>query len=314
MTATDATRRAGPLASPLDRLVTRARRPRQRTAAATKLPVRVEVAQWCLISLAVLAIWMVGFGAAISSLAEHHSQHGLYVNFRQQLADGVAPLGGAMKEGSPVALLEAPTGGLHNVVVAEGSSGRDLRAGPGHFPGTPLPGQPGAVLLLGRSVSFGGPFGKITSMRPGDGITATTGQGTFKYVVEDVRRSGDPLPRPLPAGGGQLTLVTSEGAGWRLGWAPTHAVYVDAVLSGTSVPVASSTAISTSADAIMASDSGNLYQIVLWLQLLVILVVLVLVGKRRWGLGHMWLIGTPVLLAVLWQTTSTLWPLLPNII
>src|SRR2546421_11935588 len=121
-------------------------------------------------------------------------------------------------------------------VVVEGTSPGDLRAGPGPRRDPPLPGQAGASVLYGRAVAFGGPFQHIAELRPGDTVTVTTGQGTFDYRVDGIRRAGDPLPEPLRSGAGRLTLVSAEGVSWRAGWAPDGAVYVDSTLQGSAQP------------------------------------------------------------------------------
>lgn len=269
--------------------------------------------QWAFAILAGLLIWVLAFGTFFSGLAEHHAQHNLYVSFRKDLADGVVPVGAPISAGAAVALINGPSGGLHNLIVVEGTSARQLRDGPGHFPGSPLPGQPGGSLLLGRSASYGGPFGGIGHFRSGDTITVTTGEGVYTYTVEDVRRAGDPLPAALPAGGGLLTLETSEGSGWRSGWAPSHGLWVDAVLHGKAA-AAGPLGAASSADRPMAVDTGSLNQIVLWLQLLVLVVVATVVLRRRWGAWQLWLVALPVVLASLWGFTNALWPLLPNLL
>lgn len=291
-----------------------AQRLRQPAGTAAERSAAASILNWTLPVLAGLTFWVFAFGGVISALAEHHDQHGLYVTFRQEVYDGVAPLGGAMKEGKPVALLESSTGGLDQLVVVEGSSASDLRSGPGHLPGTPLPGQPGAVVIMGRSVSYGHPFGRIAQFHAGDKIIATTGEGQYTYVVEDVRRPGDLLPQPLPAGGSQLTLVTSEGSGWRAGWAPSHAIYVDAVLQGKAAAGAATTGAPRPADAVMTNDTGGLYEVLLWLQLLIGVSILILLGRRKWGAWQVWLVGMPLLLAALWGVTNSAWPLLPNLV
>lgn len=288
--------------------------PRAENRARTvELTATASVVQWMLIAVAGLALWFGGFGAGLSALQEQHAQHDLYAKFRSQLALGTAPLGGPISEGAPVTLLQSSAGGLDSVVAVEGTSSADLRSGPGHFPGTALPGQAGTSLMLGRSVSYGAPFGDITKLQPGDAIIATTGQGKFKYVVEDVRRAGDPVPT-LEAGAGRLMLVTSEGTGWQSGWAPSRAVYVDALLQGKAKPGVSATATYRDKDLPMHSDKSGLFALVLWLQLLLAGVVGMAIARTRWGVWQAWLIGLPIVLAALWGASTNTWLLLPNLV
>jgi sortase A len=271
------------------------------------------VVQWSFAIVAGLLLWILAFGTVFSGLVEHHLQHNLYVSLRQNLFDGVVPVGAPIAEGAPIALINGPAGGIHQVVVVQGTSAGDLRAGPGHYPGSPLPGQPGGALIFGRSVSYGGPFADIGHFHAGDKITVTTGQGVFTFLVEDVRRAGDPIPSALPAGGSQLTLETSEGSGWRSGWAPSHTLWVDAILQGKAAQAAP-VAATSSADQAMATDSSGLFQVVLWLQLLVFVVVVIVVLRRRWGGWQLWLIAMPITVASLWGLSNAAWPLLPNLL
>jgi sortase A len=263
--------------------------------------------------LAGLGIWLIVFGLLLSSLTESHAQHDLYTRFRTELALGTAPLSDAVPSGSPVALLSASSGHLDDIVVVQGTAGSVLKLGPGHQPGVPLPGQPGVSEIMGRSTSYGAPFANITSMAKGDKLTAITGQGTFHYVVEDVRGPGDPFPPTLAPGGSQLTLVTSQGSGWRSGWAPSHAVFVDLILDGSTLVPPGTVGVAGGADGVLTHDTSGLYPLVLWLQLLALGVIGGIWARVRWGHWQSWITVAPVIVAALWAATSNFWPLLPNL-
>jgi sortase A len=263
--------------------------------------------------LAVLAAWLLAYAEGFSALHEHHSQRVLYSQLREELANATAPLSGPISDGAALALVNAPSGGLHNVVVVEGTTSGDLEAGPGHYPGTALPGQAGIATIMGRSTTYGAPFRRITAMRPGDIIMVTTDQGVARYAVQDIREPGDRLPAPLAAGAGRLTLITSANSGWRGGWTPTHAVYVDAALQGKPFTTAASSASSTTADAPMSGNSGALVPLVLWLQGLVLASLVVAWARARWGSRQTWLIGGSVLVALLWGASGAFMQLLPNL-
>jgi sortase A len=85
--------------------------------------------------------------------------------------------------GDAVAVLRIPRIGVDKAVV-EGVSRSDLRKGPGHYPGTPLPGQPGNAAIAGHRTTYGAPFYRLDQLSPGDVITVTTRQGEFRYIVE----------------------------------------------------------------------------------------------------------------------------------
>jgi sortase A len=198
-------------------------------------------------------------------------------------------------------------------VVVEGTRSGDLEAGPGHLPGTVLPGQAGVSTLLGRAFGYGGPFRHIGSLKPGDPITVTTGQGVYHFAVVDARGPGQPIPGSLSLAASRLTLVTAANNGWRNLWVPTHAIYVDAVLQGKAGGVTAGT-VPTVADSPMKNDTGGLIVLVLWLQLLLVSALAVVWAATRWGQRQAWTVGVPVLLAVLWGASLEFTRLLPNLL
>jgi sortase A len=85
-------------------------------------------------------------------------------------------------QGEVVARLSIPAIGVDERVV-EGVGVPDLRKGPGHYGGTPLPGMPGNVAIAGHRTTYGAPFGRINELEPGDEIKIETVQGLFTYRV-----------------------------------------------------------------------------------------------------------------------------------
>jgi len=279
-------------------------------------PTRIGLA-WVLAVLSLLALWFVLFATVLSSLQEARNQHNAYALFREeltQLSPRVAPLGGTISPTAPVALINAPELGLSNVVIVEGTAAGDLTHGPGHKRDTPLPGQAGVSVVLGRAQLFGGPFGRIVSARAGALITVTTGQGEAHFRVEQVRRAGEPFPLPLADGEGRLTLATAAGGGWLNGWVPERAVYVDAKLQDKVFPApAGRPAVVPSAETTMHGDSAALFLLVLWLPVLILAAVVLVWLQDRWGRWQTWLVGAPVVLAALWGVSQTAVQLLPNV-
>ena len=68
-----------------------------------------------------------------------------------------------------------------NFAFVEGTSRDDLKKGPGHYPGTPLPGTLGNAAIAGHRTTYLHPFGDLDKMLPGDLIVITTKAGTFVY-------------------------------------------------------------------------------------------------------------------------------------
>jgi sortase A len=280
-----------------------------------ELPEAIIVTLRALACLVVLLLWLVTYAMFLSGLGEQHAQHVLYAKLRVELADQTVPIGGPIRNGAPIAVLNAPKAGLHGAVVVEGTSSSDLQKGVGHWVTSVLPGQIGQSVLLGKSVTFGAPFGDVTKLAKGDPLTVTTGQGVASYTVTGVRRTGDPLPPTLSGTEGRLTLVALVGNGWRNALAPSQMVFVDASLQGAGKPVPPGRPGATPAgQRLMDGDSGALGQLVLWMELLLVVGVAVVWMRSQWGGWQVWLVSTPVLLAVTWIVTETAARLVPNLL
>jgi len=117
--------------------------------------------------------------------------------------DPVAP-------GSAFAAIRIPKIAV-DAVVFEGVDTLTLRQGPGHMPGTPLPGQPGNAVISGHRTTYGRPFFDVDLLAPGDAVEVETAIGVHTYTVRellvvaptDVWVAG-------PRDGSWLTLTTCE--------------------------------------------------------------------------------------------------------
>jgi sortase A len=87
-----------------------------------------------------------------------------------------------IEDGDPVARIEIPRIGVDDIVVAGVDKG-DLKKGPGHYPGTPLPGQLGNAAIAGHRTTYGQPFYDVDDLQPGDEIVVTTLAGRYVYRV-----------------------------------------------------------------------------------------------------------------------------------
>lgn len=92
----------------------------------------------------------------------------------------------APAEGESLARLEIPKIGVDKIVV-EGVGVEDLRKGPGHYPGTALPGVRGNTAIAGHRTTYGAPFEDIDRLKPGDEIVLTTVTGRYVYRVTGTR-------------------------------------------------------------------------------------------------------------------------------
>ena len=104
----------------------------------------------------------------------------------RRLAFSARAAGRRTDEGDPVARIRADAIGLDTVIV-EGTRGATLRAGPGHYPDTPLPGQSGTVAIAGHRTTYGAPFRNVDDLDAGDRIELELPYGRFVYRVERTR-------------------------------------------------------------------------------------------------------------------------------
>jgi LPXTG-site transpeptidase (sortase) family protein len=102
---------------------------------------------------------------------------------QDQLAEEFANLDGiARDEGDPLTRFRIPTLGVDTIVV-QGTSPSALRAGAGHYPKTPLPGQKGNVGIAGHRTTYGRPFNKVDRLKVGDQIILETPVARYTYEV-----------------------------------------------------------------------------------------------------------------------------------
>jgi sortase A len=95
--------------------------------------------------------------------------------------------------GSGLAVLYIPRFGRHyHFVVVEGTDFNDLQKGPGHYPGTALPGQVGNFAVAGHRTTYLHPFNKIATLRNHDVIVLETKTMWFTYTIENVPNTNIP--------------------------------------------------------------------------------------------------------------------------
>lgn len=70
-----------------------------------------------------------------------------------------------------------------DTVVVEGTTASALRAGAGHYPNTPLPGEDGNVAIAGHRTTYGKPFNRMDEIPVGEQIRLETPLATYVYRV-----------------------------------------------------------------------------------------------------------------------------------
>lgn len=262
---------------------------------------------WIVLLLGLLFLAYV-FGA--SGLLQARSQQRLLEEFASQLPSGTAgSLDAFVPAGTPVAMLEVPALGLRQVVV-EGTSTGQLLQGPGHVALSPLPGEYGNAVVLGRSTTFGAPFGTLGALAVDDPIVMTTGQGVFEYRVATVSRvAADDRSYAQPSTENRLTLVTTA----------SHAPNADllvvvATLEGDPVGVAQRPwiAIAEAAAGSQGAAGGALFAL-LWGTLFLVAAVTATRLYARWTPLATYLATVPTLLLLLWLTFASAARALPGL-
>jgi sortase A len=105
---------------------------------------------------------------------------------RRRLAFRARALERRIDAGDPMGRIVMPAIGVSEVFV-QGTGAGDLRAGPGHYPDTPFPGERGTVAIAGHRTTYGAPFRRVDKLERGDRIELRMPYGRFTYRVERTR-------------------------------------------------------------------------------------------------------------------------------
>jgi sortase A len=230
--------------------------------------------------------------------------------------------------GEAVAIIRIPKIGVEKAVV-EGVGVNALKQGPGHYPTTPLPGQPGNAAIAGHRTTYGAPFFRTDELDAGDLIQVTTRQGEFTYKVRE-KKVVKPTQNEVldPSDENLLTLTTCNprfSAAQRLvivseltdNPAPATPVAAptpsaddggdDAEIPGEDVP----TTTPALDEASVSGDSTAKGPAILWGLLAALVWLVTWLLSKRWGRVTAYAMGTPVFLVVLFVFFENFARLLP---
>jgi len=225
-------------------------------------------------------------------------------------------------EGDAVARLRIPRIDVDKIVV-QGVQVDDLKRGPGHYPGSPLPGQPGNAAIAGHRTTYGAPFNRIDELEQGDEILVTTAQGAFRYEVQrQLIVSPDQVDVLDDFGDDRLTLTACHPK-----YSARQRIVVVASLVGDAAPASTTPAPGDDAtpadDAEPSGDSGQTLDAGLggehsspWPAIMLGLAC-ALIWIAAWLLGKLWrkwpayLVGLPIFLVVLFFFFENFSRLLP---
>jgi sortase A len=162
-----------------------------------------------LIASGVLLLAYAGAGWASGALARDRvrSEWEVAEARRAVAAASALPLTGTARVevvGAPVARLVVPRLGLDEIVV-EGVGERSLRAGPGHLPGSALPGEAGNAVLSAHRDRH---FSRLDQLVVGDSAITIAGARTVRWRVTARRVVDRESPALFASNGPRLTLTT----------------------------------------------------------------------------------------------------------
>lgn len=124
----------------------------------------------------------------------------------EQARSGAFPAAAArgFERGAPVARLRIPRLGLDEIVV-EGVGDVELNTGPGHLPGSVLPGEPGNSVISAHRDRH---FLKLGGIALGDTVLTDLGPGSMRWVVVSRRILTADEPALFHTADATLTLTT----------------------------------------------------------------------------------------------------------
>lgn len=183
---------------------------------------------WLFISIGVLVLLYLVYSLLYTNRATEQAQDdlgdewNLFLDEGGELpGDGEDGASAAPDPGSAVAALEFRRPGQDEPIVrdrplyvVQGVSLGDLQRGPGHYPGTALPGEKGNFAVAGHRTTYGAPFFNLDQLRKGDEVLVTARDGkryTYRVHSQEIVSPSDTWvvgPDPLERGRNTLTLTT----------------------------------------------------------------------------------------------------------
>jgi sortase A len=195
----------------------------------------LRVVGWTLITAGIVVLLYLVYSLFFTNLETNAAQADLLERWELEVETGAAPGGAlpgaedptddgpaeAVDPGTAVASIEFARPGsvivpVHEgpLFVVDGVTLEALKSGPGHYPGTARPGQPGNFAVAGHRTTYGAPFFNLDQLLAGDEVRVTGRDGVAHVYVVREQRIVSPLdtwvvgPDPLETGRPTLTLTT----------------------------------------------------------------------------------------------------------
>ena len=268
-----------------------------------------RIAGWILVGIGAFIVLFALYEFFLSGLYHSRVQRERLRDFQDVVTSGVGTLPSwSPPLGSSMATLQIPAIGLEEVVV-QGTTPDELKGGPGHLRTSALPGHVGNSVIDGRRTTYGGPFGSIGELVQGNTIRVVTPQGPFTYIVVGKRVI---LPGQTDVIGAstdtRLTLVTSSPAIVARGRLVVIAKLQSAPLPALERPIPPLNADESG----LSGDLGAFGPIVVWFEFLALALVLgIVIWRRHLNRRVAYLLGMPIVLALLLLVFENLDRLLP---
>jgi sortase A len=260
-----------------------------------------------LIAAGVLILLFVAYELWGTGIAEARSQKNLKQDFAQKAGRGVNPndVPPPTPEGEAIAIIKIPRLGVEKAVV-EGVGVDDLKKGPGHYPGTPEPGQPGNAAIAGHRTTYGAPFFRMDELKPSDPIFVTTRQGRFRYEVSEVKAvkpTDVDVVENTPDN--RLTLTTCHPR-----FSATQRLITIATLKGEAAVPSPTPAVAVAKPSLSGTRVSK-RPAVLWGLLAALVAAVTMALSRLWRKWPAYFLGAPVFLVVLFVFFENFARLLP---
>ena len=98
-----------------------------------------------------------------------------------------------LAHGTPIGVLWVPSFGKdYHQTIVQGVDQSDLALGPGHYPDSASPGQPGNFAIAGHRTGNGAPFDNLPNLKAGDYLVMEMADYYYTYRVLGDLTTGDP--------------------------------------------------------------------------------------------------------------------------
>lgn len=140
-----------------------------------------------LITAGLVVLLFVVYELYITDLFNAHTQHRLHQTIEKDWARHAGNVGlDTPPLGDGLAILRIPKFGRgYDPVIVEGVATADLEKGPGHYPGSALPGGVGNFVVSGHRTTYGKPFSRLDELGKGDAIVIETRDRWITYRVTE---------------------------------------------------------------------------------------------------------------------------------